>query len=50
MKIRRNTSKKLTIYAVLLTYTLIALFPIWVAIINAFEPEGRYLTISWRCL
>ena len=37
MKFKHDTSKKLMIHAVLLTYTLIALFPIWVVIINAFK-------------
>ncbi|NQZ33001.1 MAG: carbohydrate ABC transporter permease [Oceanospirillaceae bacterium] len=37
MKIRHDRAKALMVHAVLLTYTLIALFPIWVVIINAFK-------------
>ena len=34
--LRHDSSKKLMIHAVLISYTLIALFPIWVVIINLF--------------
>jgi len=37
MKIRHDRAKALMVHVVLLTYTLIALFPIWVVIINAFK-------------
>jgi len=35
--LRHDSAKKLMIHGVLLTYTLIALFPIWVVIINSFK-------------
>ena len=35
--LRHDSSKKLMIHAVLISYTLIALFPIWVVIINSFK-------------
>jgi raffinose/stachyose/melibiose transport system permease protein len=37
MILRHDSGKKIMIHAVLLTYTVIALFPIWVVIINAFK-------------
>jgi raffinose/stachyose/melibiose transport system permease protein len=37
MILRHDSGKKIMIHAVLLTYTVIALFPLWVVIINAFK-------------